>query len=305
MTCLFSVCTTGLEVFIIIVYYFQDSQLFHHVGGYMTSHSHNAISQFIQSLLSSLISLNLDFFGFLTNLCPLIGAQPVQNEVISIWLTILILPSFLLIYSILTLLQKVTRKVIPFLRSSGMRYREMDSNPDGQTLSIWHGVVLLVLLTIQPQSVKIFTLFGCTRLGDSHVLLIDGNIQCFMYWEYLFDLYWMCMLLPIFVILTLAPSSMRNGNMTLKEFAIACLVPVPFLIYLLTKEIKKKMGNQTVRAVYECEPGTLYIVSFLQPQKRPPAGRRLPAEGRSPAEGKSQKDYWKSHGIIFFFRQVP
>ncbi len=264
----------------------------------MTSHSHHVISQLIQSLLSSLLSLNLDFPGLITNLCPLIGPKAVQNEVIAIWLINLILLCFGLIYLILTLLKKVTRKVIPFVGSSGMRYREMESNPDTQILSIWHGIVLLVLLTIQPQSIKVFTLMGCTKLGDSHVLLLDGSVQCFRYWEYLFDLYWMCILLPIFVVLVLAPNSMRNGKMSLKEFAIACLVPLPFLIYLLVKMIKRKMRNQVEQAVHDCEPGTLYVVSFLQCQKREPV---QPSSQRSQ---RSDNNSWQSHGIIFFFRQV-
>ncbi|XP_078348054.1 uncharacterized protein LOC144633132 isoform X1 [Oculina patagonica] len=158
------------------------------------------------------------------------------------------------------------------------------------SLALYLAVALETLLlgyeTLADTTLK---LMHCVPIGQDWRLFVDGNIQCWQWWQYLFIVFIVVFVIPLVLVLFWGSLMLSNDNMSAKEFLISCAFPLPFLLIWLfryckkrrsanqlepsnsntnhTEEIKKVL-HDSFRPSSDGEHGTLYWESVL-------TGRRL------------------------------
>ena len=83
-----------------------------------------------------------------------------------------------------------------------------------------------------------FSLLHCVPVGDSHVLFLDGNIECYQPFQYFLLAYIISSILPFCLVPVLGSYLLRFGRIGVKQFCAACIFPLPFCcfwLYLLVK----------------------------------------------------------------------
>ncbi|KAL9956299.1 hypothetical protein ACROYT_G037761, partial [Oculina patagonica] len=158
------------------------------------------------------------------------------------------------------------------------------------SLSLYLAVALETLLlgyeTLADTTLK---LMHCVPIGQERRLFVDGNIECWQWWQYLLIVFIVVFVIPLVLALFWGSLMLSKDRVSAKEFLISCAFPLPFLlIWLLryckkrsntnqfkpsspnsnhTEEIKKVL-HDPFRPSSDGEHGTLYWESVL-------TGRRL------------------------------
>ena len=115
--------------------------------------------------------------------------------------------------------------------------------------------LLTVLLSYQQVVEGAFTLVKCVPVHELHVLYIQGNIQCFTWWQIVIEIY-IVLCVPIFIVMAFGPSSVDKRHMSVYLFLVSCMFPVPVLLYLALIKIVRhyKSGNALQTAQTASEP---------------------------------------------------
>ena len=130
-------------------------------------------------------------------------------------------------------------------------------------------------------------LMHCVPIGMDWRLFVDGNIQCWQWWQYLLIVFMMVFIIPLIVVLFWGSLLLANDKISAKEFLKACAFPLPRLLSWIVRRCKKtededmfSLGNlddsEEIKKVLHdpfrapsCDDyGTLYWESVL-------TGRRL------------------------------
>lgn len=70
------------------------------------------------------------------------------------------------------------------------------------------------------------------------VLFVDGTITCYTTWQYAVALYAVTCVTPFCLILAIGPELLRTGRLSLTEFFIGCLCPLPVLFVCLYRRLR-------------------------------------------------------------------
>ena len=115
-----------------------------------------------------------------------------------------------------------------------------------------------------PPSIKLYLavaletlLLGYERLADTSLklmhcvpiekdwrLFVDGNIQCWQWWQFLLIAFIMSFIIPLVLVLFCGSLRLSKDKVTVKEFLIACAFPLPCLLFWLFREYRKKVDQQ-------------------------------------------------------------
>ena len=79
--------------------------------------------------------------------------------------------------------------------------------------------------------------------GDK-VLFIDGAITCYQYWQYGVMIYAVGSVMPFFIVICFGPTMLERGQISLTEFFIGCLVPLPVLLVWVIRAILWSKGRR-------------------------------------------------------------
>ena len=114
------------------------------------------------------------------------------------------------------------------------------------SLSLYLAVALETLLlgyeTLADTTLK---LMHCVPIGQDWRLFLDGNIQCWQWWQYLLIAFIVVFVIPLVLVLFWGSLMLFKDSLSAKEFLMSCAFPLPFLFVWLFRCCKKKAsGNQ-------------------------------------------------------------
>ena len=139
------------------------------------------------------------------------------------------------------------------------------------SLPLYLAVALETLLlgyeTLADTSLK---LMHCVPIGQDWHLFMEGNIQCWQWWQYLFIVFIVVFVIPLVLVLFWGSLMLSKDKVSAKEFLISCAFPLPFLLVWLFRYFKKKPnGNQPYLSGVESGDDAEEIKKVLHDPFRP------------------------------------
>ena len=109
--------------------------------------------------------------------------------------------------------------------------------------------VLVILFSYQQIVTGAFTLVKCIAIGNSDMLYIQGNIQCFSRWQSVIEIFIWMSILPSFFVLSHVTYYVEMKQISVQMFILICILPVPgLMIFHLPKawnKLKRRCYNQS------------------------------------------------------------
>ena len=87
-------------------------------------------------------------------------------------------------------------------------------------------------------------LMQCVPIDKDWCLFVDGTIQCWQWWQFLFTSFITSFIIPLVLVLFWGSLRLSKDKVTAKEFLIACAFPLPCLLFWLFREYRKKDDQQ-------------------------------------------------------------
>ena len=111
-------------------------------------------------------------------------------------------------------------------------------------ITVYLAVALeILLLGYERLADTTLNLMHCVPIGMDWHLFVDGNIQCWQWWQYLLIVFMMVFIIPLVVVLFWGSLSLANDRMSSKEFLTACAFPLPCLLVWVVRRCKKREDN--------------------------------------------------------------
>ncbi len=97
--------------------------------------------------------------------------------------------------------------------------------------SLIQAFLLTVLFSYQKIVTGAFTLVQCADVEGRSVLLIQSTVHCHTWWQLLVTLYICLSVIPVSISLSVLPYHVQENRLSVRVFILACLFPVPALLY--------------------------------------------------------------------------
>ena len=108
------------------------------------------------------------------------------------------------------------------------------------SLTLYLAVALETLLlgyeTLADTTLK---LMHCVPMGTDWRLFIDGNIQCWQWWQYLLIAFIVAFIVPLILVLFWGSLMLAKDKVAAKEFLTACAFPLPCLVVWFIRHCRK------------------------------------------------------------------
>ena len=161
--------------------------------------------------------------------CPFAGLTAVTKELVLSVTVFLTMANVVVIYVVQLVINAFMGKEKPSL----IHY-----------MAVIMEVLLLGYERLAETSLK---LMRCVSVGSGKWLFIDANVPCMQWWQYLFLAYIGIFVVPFIIVLYYGSSKLYRSSITAGEFLAACMIPLPFLIYWLVKELLKGRREDSTR----------------------------------------------------------
>lgn len=109
------------------------------------------------------------------------------------------------------------------------------------------GFILALLFTFQKMGTTVFVLLNCVPVHKDNVLFIDGTITCYQYWQYGVMAYAITCVTPFFLVLLVGPGLLARRRITLSEFFMSCLFPLPLLLTWICRRLWRHEEDERTR----------------------------------------------------------
>ena len=103
--------------------------------------------------------------------------------------------------------------------------------------------LLTVLFSFQKIIKGAFSLIQCVDIDNNKALYIQGDIQCYNWWQTVIEVQIYFSILPVLITLTIFPFWVKEKEMSVRMLILACLLPIPVLVYLIIVAIVKARKN--------------------------------------------------------------
>ena len=206
----------------ILFYYVQDASLFSvRMPGENLGNKPTIVKvlQFSPEVLTTI-------YNNVSNLCFSSGT----TAVIKVVFRSLFGPCVMLVLAVVYLAQGCFLSLLP-------RYKKIRVTLNAKLMETY---LLVVLFSYQQMVMGTFSLIQCVEVGGQNVLRILGEIKCFTWWQIILKVYIVFNLVPLFFVLSHTSFYVQKRKMSVRMFVLACLVPLPVLIFqhvLMKKEI--------------------------------------------------------------------
>ena len=244
----------------IIFYFYQTSNLL------LTSTSS-------EQLLKTKVLLPIQGFfnfegGYLednSHVCPFPGLTPQTKQILELAPVFGTLVGIYFIYSLHYSLCKVFRSATPTLA----RYL-------GATVE----TMLLGYIKIANVSLS---LIRCVPVGSEYRWFYNGNIVCYRWWQIVLIGFDVMVVAPFVLVLALGAVKLHRGKLSAAHFLLACMFPLPFLIFWLLQALgfRGNQGQPTLNTEYTEVLKSVLLSPF-----------------REPEEDKTGALYWQSIFIV-------
>ena len=162
--------------------------------------------------------------------CPFSGLTAVTKELLLSANVLVTITDVFIIYCVHLFINMLRRKEKPSLI---------------QYLAVLVEVLLLGYERLAETSLK---LMHCVSIGSRKWLFIDGNVQCYQWWQYILLAYIAVFVIPFILVLYYGSWKLYKSSITASEFLAACVFPLPFIFYWLLKGIRRERRHDSPRA---------------------------------------------------------
>ncbi len=194
----------------------------------------------IKTVLSGLFKFRIELFQFMDKLCFLKGMTPVLKLLIKT----VVVPYVICLFGAMYLVYRWVQILKGSHKSPTAAHKEEEdpNAPQKRTFStrLSQGFVLCLLFTYQKLASTSFTLLNCVPVGDESVLFIEGTVSCYQMWQYGVIGYTVICIVPFCLTLLIGPGLMKDGLISLPQFFVGCIVPLPFFLYWITVRLTRK-----------------------------------------------------------------
>ena len=208
---------------ILLFYYFQDAATVHINTIYVDPET--ALVNSIKQVVGGTFKFRLDVLHFATGICAFPGLTPAIKIVFKLFFVPLVLIILISIYSVTLCLEK-----------SRTRIRIWDFLARRAALAI----MFAILFTYQKLASSLFKLVNCVKINDQSVMFVDAEIECYTLGQSIVFLLLVFSICPFSFYIALSPALMKRGYISLGEFFLGCLLPLPMAIYWALKYVIKK-----------------------------------------------------------------
>ena len=233
----------GSSLMVIMFYYFQDALLLQ-VDTVFTQQESKR-QRWLRLFLSGIFQFRLDLFELWENVCAFPDATPVNNVLLKAAVVPYIIVVYVLVYVLHALCtsscwKDKTNKSVNATEKfpKSRRKRTMVSR-------LASGFILSLLFMFQKLGTTTFTLLHCVDVKGEQVLFIDGEIQCYQWWQSIVWVYAALCVIPFFLVLQFGTILLQRGRISLRTYFIGLLFPAPFLVYAFVKWLVSKYGSST------------------------------------------------------------
>ena len=121
--------------------------------------------------------------------------------------------------------------------------------------AIFQAFLYGLLFSYQQMVTGAFTLVQCVNVGGNKVLYVQGDIDCFTWWQVAVQFFIITNIFPILVVLAVSPFYVKNKTMSTRLFTLACVFPLPVLLYFAWSQ-RRINDSESVEFIEETEPET-------------------------------------------------
>ena len=122
----------------------------------------------------------------------------------------------------------------------------------------------ILLLGYERLADTSLSLLHCVPIGSEWRLFLDGNVQCWEWWQHVLIVYIAVFVAPFIMVLYFGSLKLYANKVSTKEFLGACVLPLPFLVRWTVQHIRKSGATQS-----DCSDGE-EIKTILHESFRPP-----------------------------------
>lgn len=181
--------------------------------------------------------------------CPFSGLTAVTKELLLSATVSVTMADVLLIYCVHVFINICRRKQKPKL---------------SHYVAVLVEVLLLGYERLAETSLK---LMHCVSIGSRKWLFIDGNVQCFQWWQYIFLAYIVMFLIPFILVLYFGSFKLYKSSISANAFLAACIFPLPFILWWSLKEIRKRRESDSTNTQEDSND----VLEVLHGPFRPPS----------------------------------
>ncbi len=248
---------SGMKYIQIVFYFVQDAALFNVEMPQVGPVKENFMVRFLQ-FSPQLLLLYYDISSLCLDVSfPAPILKVILTSIIGIW----IMTTLLLVYVVQWALSKCIK---PHSNSwSKIRGR------------LCEAFILTVLLSYQRIVKGTFTLVTCQHVEFEPMLYIQAEIHCGAWWQFVLQMYLYLSVVPVFLVLAIGPFLIRDKQMSVSLFIVACFLPLPTAMYFCLSKAwricKKKFCNRNKnqsfvkesiwKAFFAKDPETIYTES--------------------------------------------
>ncbi len=237
----------GVIFLLLVCYYFQDTSLVVLHGMYTKVSSGTAT--LLKKVIASVFQLKLNFLDFAKDSCIYPDFDPVRKAFVQV----IYVP---VMYYILICLVVVSSKLSSRYPKKTFFCKLSDKAIVGLTMSM--------LLSYQTLSVTLFNLVCCLTVGEKTVLFMDGNVECYTWWQWVSLYVIMSFIVPFSIYLAIAPKYMKNGQLSVANFFLGFSSPFVFgVVYWIRKCLPRRRTTPEESAKcrqYQTHVDTVYML---------------------------------------------
>ena len=113
------------------------------------------------------------------------------------------------------------------------------------SLTLYLAAVLeTLLLGYERLTDTTLKLMHCVPIEKDWRLFLDGNIECWQWWQYLLIAFMVSFIIPLVLVLFWGSLMLAKNKMTAKEFLLSCAFPLPSLFYMLFLRYRRTESQQ-------------------------------------------------------------
>ena len=122
-------------------------------------------------------------------------------------------------------------------------------------VAITQSLVISLLFCYQKLATSLFTLIQCVQVQDISVLYIQGNVECYTWWQHVIRYMVWLNIVPFFIVASHCPYHVKDKKMSAGEFIAACFFPMPVILYKLFNKSRKAWSCKSKAVVRNEENG--------------------------------------------------
>ena len=220
----------GIKYMQILFYYVQDASLFRVNLSNEQVDKESALVKFIQFSPDVVVAA----YEKLTVLCFSSG-----SALTKLLLQALFGPTVILVFFLIYLTQVIISSCFWKESTFWIELR----------VAITQALVISLLFCYQKLATSLFTLIQCVQVQDMSVLYIQGNIECYTWWQHVIRYMVWLNIVPFFIVVSHCPYHVKDKKMSAGEFIAACFFPMPVILYKLFSKSRKAWSCKSEAAV--------------------------------------------------------